>query len=427
MISPPFILQAALLIVVLLCLQLLRRAGSGREIVTISRQSQADVETSWANLRDAWDKTGLTFTPADIHDSEDEGTRSIHPRVPGQASPIVFKPLPGATPYSINFSVIHQSGLDYPEGEQHFEQWSVEPDGAGSKIVVQTRFVRTLGNTVRTLLALRKQAGILASPQASQIIASLATQTGPAEQRNTGAGAQTNRPRKLTAAQLPSHYGREAAISLLAFAYLLTQYRWQSAVMLAFVILWHEYGHLLAYRLTGRRGNRLMLVPFFGGIAVAGSPHKSEFEKAFCALMGPGFSTLLTLASFGLWYYDIAPDYDFWFRLCFYFSAVLNLLNLLPIYPLDGGQTAESFLRSFLPQSIFVHLSGLSAVGLVVLAGLGYYDMALFVGIFCFMNMRSLPPHSHLPAMNGSQAVAIAIFYAAIVAAHGSIFYYIST
>jgi Zn-dependent protease len=196
--------------------------------------------------------------------------------------------------------------------------------------------------------------------------------------------------------------------------------------VLALVILWHEYGHLLAYRLTGRTGNRLMLVPFFGGVAVAGAPHKSEFEKAFCALMGPAICAPLTIAGFIAWYYTKDANIEFWAWKFMYFSAVLNLLNLLPIYPLDGGHTAESFLRSFLPGSILVHLSGLSVAGLVVLAGLGYFQMMVFVGIFCLMSIRTLPQHSPLPAMSPGQAFMMATFYAIIVAAHGAVFYYIA-
>lgn len=225
---------------------------------------------------------------------------------------------------------------------------------------------------------------------------------------------------------MPAGYGHEALMSLLAFAYLLTQFSWQNAIVLAGVILWHEYGHLLAYQLTGRTGNRMMLVPFFGGIAVAGAPHRNEFERAFCALMGPGICAPLSVGAYALWYYDILPQYDLWLWSIFYFSALINLLNLLPIYPLDGGQAAESFLRSFLPGQIATHLSGLAVVGILVLVGFKYYQMALFVGFFAFMGLRTLPLRSMLPAMSSGQAIAMAIFYALIAGAHGAVFYLIA-
>lgn len=420
MISAPFVLHTALIIVVLFCLQLLRRAGGGREIITISRRSRTDVETSWSNLVDAWDKTGLTFMPADVHDMEEDGMRHVISKRAPDLGSLVLKPLPAPTSHSLVFSVVSQYGVEMPPEIRHFEHWSVEPDGAGSRIVLRTRFRSTLGGTIRNLWALWKQVGIAASADAKETIAAFGTQPAAGQNRPSSPA------RNLPATRLPSHYGREAMISLVAFAYLLTQYSWRSAVILAGVILWHEYGHLLAYRMTGRTGNRLMLVPFFGGVAVAGAPHRSEFEKAFCALMGPGICAPLTLGTFALWYYDIAPEFDAWFWTAFYFSAILNLLNLLPIYPLDGGQTAESFLRSFLPSSIPVHLSGLSVAGLVVLVGCGFHEMALFVGLFSVMGLRNLPAHSPLPAMSGIQAAVMAIFYAGIVAVHGGVFYYIS-
>jgi Zn-dependent protease len=426
MISSTFVLRTALLVVFLLCLQLLRRAGSGREIVTISRRSQADVETSWTNLRDAWEKTGLTFMVVDIEEYED-GARRIVSHLSPQAGSIVVRHLPADTSHAIAFVLVSENGVEFSRGRDQFERWSVEPDGTGSRIVVETRFAQRLGGTVRTLWNLRKRAGLLASPEARLIITALDVQRGS---NSPQASAEKMRApaavaRKAAPTKLPSYYGREAAISLIAFAYLLTQHTWESAVVLALVILWHEYGHLLAYRLTGKTGNRLMLVPFFGGIAVAGAPHKSEFEKAFCALMGPGICAPLTIASFAWWYYTEDYHIEQWTWRFLYFSSVLNLLNLLPIYPLDGGQTAESFLRSFLPGSIMVHLSGLSVVGLVVLAGFGYYEMIVFLGIFCLMGLRTLPPHSPLPAMTSGQAWMMATLYAIIAGAHGWVFYYI--
>lgn len=424
MISLPFLLHTALFILLLLCLQLLLRAGSGRAIVTISRRSPADVATTWANLQHAWEKTGLTFAPSDVLVAED-GTCTIRSRHSPEIDAIIMRPLPAPGQHSIVFAVESTYGLPMAKDIQHFEHWRVEPDGAGSRVILETRFRANLAGTIKNLRALWKQAGIVASPEAGQRIADIDARPTPAAENGPNGNAAAKAPRRITPARLPSHYGREAAMSLLAFAYLLTQYKWQSAIVLAGVILWHEFGHLVAYRLTGKTGNRLMLVPFFGGVAVAGAPHKSEFEKAFCSLMGPGLCAPLSLGSFALWYYDVAPDYDQWFWHILLFSSILNLLNLLPIYPLDGGQTAESFLRSFLPSSLLVHLSGLSVAGLIVLLGYGYYEMATYVGIFCLMSLRNLPSHSYLPAMSGRQALAMALFYAVIVAVHGGVFYYI--
>lgn len=420
MLSLPLYLHLALLVTAYLCLRMVARIGGGREIVTIRRRSEADVETTWANLLAAWDETGLTFAPAVVRDAED-GTRIVSSRPEGQ--PIVFNVFPPDPPHSIVVGVAKQGDRDYPQGRNHFEHWRVEADGAGSMIVVQTRFAAPLLATVRNLWSLWRQVGVLASPRAGDVVAALGAQvdTGP------GRSVRSPVPKRPAPVELPSHYGREAVISLVAFAYLLTQYEWRSAIALSAVILWHEYGHLLAYQLTGKTGNRLMLVPFFGGIAVSGAPHRNQLEKAFCALMGPGICVPLTLGTFALWYYNLATDYDDWLWKFFFFSSMLNLLNLLPVYPLDGGQTAESMLRSFLPSSIVVHLSGLAIASLVILVGYEFYEMATFVGLFSLMSLRTLPAHSPLPPMSGRQAASMVMFYAVNIAAHGGVFLYIST
>lgn len=421
MISTKVILHAALILLAVLCLGMLRRIGSGHDIVAVRRRSVLDPDTVWDNLRDAWRETGLTFQPARIE--ERDGLRIVRQATSPQE--IVIEPLAPPAGRSIVFRVVAIGGEDYLPGVAHFEHWRVEPEETGSRVIVETRFKATLVGTIRTLWGLWKQAGIVASPRNREAAGhSRAANPAPSLKNPTARNGNMRNLRPATTS--PARYGREAVMSLLAFAYLLTQFSWQHAVVLAAVILWHEYGHLLAYQLTGRTGNRMMLVPFFGGIAVAGAPHRNEFERAFCALMGPGICAPLTLGAFALWYYDVAPQYDIWFWGFFYFSSILNLLNLLPIYPLDGGQAAESFLRSFMPGAIGVHLSGLAVAGIVLLVGLRYYEMAVFVGLFSFLGLRGLPPHSPLPAMSGGQAFAMAIFYGLIAAVHGSVFYYLS-
>jgi Zn-dependent protease len=412
MISFKLILHVALLMLVVSCLRMLRRIGNGTEIVRISRTSLLDVDSAWSNLSAVWRETGLTFQSCRIEDLVD-GSRRVQPRAGGET---ILQPLAPPTERSVVFRVTSVNGQNYLPGTDHFEHWRIEEAGTGSKVIVETRFRSRPSEAVRILWTLWKQAGIVASQQMEK---SVAPKTfGGVRTNMSAAKTSVRRPEQASA----SGYGREIMMSLLAFGYLLTQFSWQSAVVLAAVILWHEYGHLLAYKLTGRQGNRMMLVPFFGGIAVAGSPHRNEFERAFCALMGPGICAPLSLGAYALWYYDFAPAYDDWLWRALYFSALLNLLNLLPIYPLDGGQASESFLRSYFPGSILVHLGGLSLIGIIVLVGLGLHEMALFVGMFSIFGLRSLSPHSHLPSMSSRQALMMAAFYALITAAHGFVF-----
>lgn len=242
------------------------------------------------------------------------------------------------------------------------------------------------------------------------------------EARNSGRPS----PRRGSAFSFNSgKFQREAAMSLIAFAILLIQFSWQSAVVLAAVILWHEYGHLLSYQLTGRRGNSMMLVPFFGGVAVAGAPHKNEFERAFCALAGPGICAPVTVAAFGLWYLTDNPVLSDWAWRTFYFSAVLNLLNLLPIYPLDGGHAVESLLRTYRPDNVPTLMTAFTIVGLVVIGYAGYHHTCLILAVFALLALRSMNGQSYLPKLTRRGTLLIAAGYALVAAVHDLGFYFI--
>jgi Zn-dependent protease len=247
-----------------------------------------------------------------------------------------------------------------------------------------------------------------------------------ANDRNEPPNSRTPPPRRPTGGSSNGgNFQRDVAMSLVAFAILLLQLSWQSAIVLAAVILWHEYGHLLSYQLTGRRGNSMMLVPFLGGVAVAGAPHKNEFERAFCALAGPGICAPVTAAAFGLWYWTDNPVISDWAWRTLYFSAVLNLLNLLPIYPLDGGHAVESFLRTYRPDNVPTLMTAFSIVGIVIIGYAGYYQTCVILAIFALISLRSLNGRSRLPKLTAHDTLLIAVGYAVVTAVHALGFYFI--
>jgi Zn-dependent protease len=131
-------------------------------------------------------------------------------------------------------------------------------------------------------------------------------------------------------------------LSLVAFASFCYLWGFQFAAILAVVILLHELGHVLAMKLVGMEVKGIYLIPFFGGIAVPKSPYRTDFQTGFVCLMGPGFSLVPTFAFLAA--YQIiggAILYD-----AALVSAIINLINLLPILPLDGGHVVKSILTA---------------------------------------------------------------------------------
>ncbi len=121
------------------------------------------------------------------------------------------------------------------------------------------------------------------------------------------------------------------------FAYLLV---WIACVF--FSVLVHELGHVFMGRLFGTRGH--IILYSFGGLAVGSSDLRSRWKRIAVCLAGPGAGFLLCgavlvaayflAARLGNDYLLAALGYLLWINLGW------GLLNLLPIYPLDGGQVS---------------------------------------------------------------------------------------
>lgn len=131
------------------------------------------------------------------------------------------------------------------------------------------------------------------------------------------------------------------AVSALLF-YAIGAWLWspQSALLLLFVVGLHESGHWLAMRFFGYRQVRVLFLPLFGGVTIGEAQQSSARERAWVALAGPLpgliLASLLSLSG-------LAQSHP-WLSLLTVQLLLLNLFNLLPILPLDGGQILQNLL-----------------------------------------------------------------------------------
>jgi tetratricopeptide (TPR) repeat protein/Zn-dependent protease len=145
-------------------------------------------------------------------------------------------------------------------------------------------------------------------------------------------------------------------------------------IFLAALVL-HEGGHLLAMIICGYRAPAVLFIPYLGALATARKDHASLSEKFWISLAGPLPGLILGVAiavvrSLGhgpmlleSWYHE-----DNIWRNASFILIGLNLFNLLPIYPLDGGQIADLLVFSRNPYLGVVYKS--IGVGLLLLLGL---------------------------------------------------------
>lgn len=130
-----------------------------------------------------------------------------------------------------------------------------------------------------------------------------------------------------------------AAGSLAAYSWLFSI---EFAIALVLCLVFHEYGHIKAMKYFGLKTKGIYLIPFVGGLALSDDKINTRWQDVVISIMGPFFGLILSIvALIGYWLTDI----ELLAGLAV-FNALLNLFNLLPILPLDGGHILKSIAFS---------------------------------------------------------------------------------
>ncbi|WP_158969465.1 site-2 protease family protein [Paraglaciecola sp. L3A3] len=130
-----------------------------------------------------------------------------------------------------------------------------------------------------------------------------------------------------------------AAGSLAAYSWLFSI---EFAIALILCLVFHEYGHIKAMKYFGLKTKGIYLIPFVGGLALSDDKINTRWQDVVISIMGPFFGLLLSIACLvGYWITDI----EILAGLAV-FNALLNLFNLLPVLPLDGGHVLKSIAFS---------------------------------------------------------------------------------
>jgi Zn-dependent protease len=109
---------------------------------------------------------------------------------------------------------------------------------------------------------------------------------------------------------------------------------WSFAAGFVVLIFIHEMGHVLALRMMGIRASAPMFIPFVGAHIVMKQMPKNAYAEAVAAYGGPLLGTLGAIGCVGI---GMVTGNLFWYALASS-GFLLNLFNLLPISPLDGGR-----------------------------------------------------------------------------------------
>jgi Zn-dependent protease len=120
-------------------------------------------------------------------------------------------------------------------------------------------------------------------------------------------------------------------VSVAAYALI---WGWRFAVGFVALLFVHEMGHYIQLRREGVKPSGMLFIPFLGAAVGARSLGGSALAEARVGLAGPVLGSLACLVPAGIW---LATGEEFWQALAFT-GFFLNLFNLVPVLPLDGGR-----------------------------------------------------------------------------------------
>jgi Zn-dependent protease len=197
-------------------------------------------------------------------------------------------------------------------------------------------------------------------------------------------------PPKFEKQEQPTNVWLKSMISL-ALYLVIGYYIFHSFEMLLLItgiVLFHELGHFFAMKLFRYKDLGIFFIPLLGAYVSGTKREVSQKESAIILLAGPLPGIILGIVFYLL--YKNNPDLSI-AGISFYTLSlsliILNLVNLLPIYPLDGGQLLN---RVFLDEEswvskIFIFIS-IAALCWFALFGFPkpFYALLIFPALMIF-------------------------------------------
>ena len=198
-----------------------------------------------------------------------------------------------------------------------------------------------------------------------------------------------------------------------------SNYGWSGLEILSLflIVLTHEFGHALACRSVGGQANLIVLWPL-GGVAYVNPPQRPG-AQLWSIAAGPLVNVALFPILVGLYYWgkhhgwpEAFPDAYLLVRNVAIINTVLFIFNIMPVYPLDGGQILRSLL--WFPFGRANSLMAASVIGFIGVAGLVLFAlyagsiwmgiMAVFILMNCWgglMQARALAKIAKIPRREG--------------------------
>ena len=155
----------------------------------------------------------------------------------------------------------------------------------------------------------------------------------------------------------------------------------QVLFLVVLILFIHEMGHFIAMKVFGYNGVNMFFIPLIGAMVTGEKERVSQSQRAIIVLAGPipgvliGCGIIAYAQTIG---HTGAAIAGFMFLL-------INILNLLPLDPLDGGKLIETLFFSSNEKIKQVFL--IASVVIMVVAGV-FFQMYLLVFLGLYMSLR---------------------------------------
>jgi len=195
---------------------------------------------------------------------------------------------------------------------------------------------------------------------------------------------------------------------------------WAFGVGIVLLILIHESGHVVVARIMGLPVTLPVMIPFLGAFVSMKQQPRSVAQESIMAIGGPVLGSIAAALCYVGYLAMPTSGTGQLLRALAYFGFLINLFNLIPLTPLDGGRVTSLLSKWF------------NVAGLVIAAGLLLFEMqsgtnvspvlflVLIFGAFAtWQRFRSTALNPAYYAVGAQTKVAVGALYLALLFALG--------
>jgi Zn-dependent protease len=181
-------------------------------------------------------------------------------------------------------------------------------------------------------------------------------------------------------------------------------FTWQFAIGFVLLLFVHEMGHYISAIFNYVNVSPPLFIPFVGALIRMKTQPQDAAAEARIAIAGPVLGSLGALLC--LLIYDLTGQ-DIYLSLA-YTGFLLNLLNLIPLYPLDGGRTVSAISPKLwlvgVPACVIILIFDFNPILLIV----------LLIGLLQLLNQRKNPKKAYYE-IETSARVQFALLYFGLI------------